>query len=217
MEESRYLYVMISHTGTGIGRAIRYWTGFDYNHVSLSLDPTFNRWVSFARYARNVPLAGGFVAEDPDRFLSDCADVPVRIFRLEISEARFRLLTKIFSEAGASGFGLIYNSFGALAASFGASFPVAGAYTCLEFANVVLGENSTSIEQLNDRLLSHMIFDGQLLELVSPSGSWESDYFLHRSFSAAAFQTLLHFMKLLRNTVYPDNQPDPFFSRLRFH
>lgn len=212
MEKPRYLYVMISRTNTGIGKAIRYWTDFDYNHVSLSLDPTFSRWVSFARYARNVPLAGGFVEENADRFLADGSDMPVRIFRLEISENRYRILTKMFAEAGKADCSLIYNSFGALAASFGRSFPVAGAYTCLEFANAVLGEDHRSIEQLNSRLTPHLIFDGQLRELVSPTGNRDTDYFLRRNLMTATVETLAHFSRLLRNTVLPG-----FSSRLRFH
>lgn len=216
MRKPRYLYVMLSHTNTGIGKAIRYWTGFDYNHVSLSLDPTFSRWVSFARYAKNVPLAGGFVEENADRFLADGTDLPIRIFRLDISENHYRILNKVFSEAGKTDCGLIYNSFGAIAASLGGSFPVAGAYTCLEFANAVLGEEHSSIEELNDHLMSHLIFEGQLQDLVTPAGSRESDYFLRRSLTTATMETLLHFSRLLRNTVYP-NQPDLFSSRLRFH
>lgn len=216
MEKCRFLYLMISHTDTAIGKAIRYLTDYDYNHVSLSLDPTFQHWVSFARYARNVPLAGGFVEETADRFFVGGGPMPVRIFRLEIPENRYRRLKKLFVDAGHPECGLIYNTFGAIASSVGVSFPVAGAYTCLEFANAVLEESHRSIENLNDRLLPHLIFSGDLHELVTASGSHEGDYFRERNLLSATSETLLHFVKLLRNTVSP-NRPDPVFNQLHFH
>ena len=68
MEEFKYLYIMLSRTGTGMGKVIRAFTRNEYNHVSLPLDSSFKRFVSFARYRQDVPLAGGFVAETPQRF-----------------------------------------------------------------------------------------------------------------------------------------------------
>ena len=61
MAGENQLYIMLSRTDTGMGRLIRFFTRYDYNHVSLSLDPRLHSWVSFARYAVDVPLAGGFV------------------------------------------------------------------------------------------------------------------------------------------------------------
>ena len=211
-----YLYIMISHTDTGLGRAIRYFTEYDYNHVSLSLDEGLRSWVSFARYARNVPLAGGFVEETPERFLSGGKEMPVRIFRLSLPENRFRALKKLFAEAGNTKCGLIYNSFGAIATALNLSFPVAGAYTCLEFANAVLEEHHQTIRHLNERLNPHLIFEGDLRTLISDSGLRNTDYFRCRDIFTASRETVIHFLKLLRNTVHP-NRPDPVTSRLDLH
>ena len=41
MAETKSLYVMISRTDTGVGKLIRRLSRYPYNHVSLSLDPTF--------------------------------------------------------------------------------------------------------------------------------------------------------------------------------
>ena len=40
MAEKRYLYLMVSRTDTNIGRIIRVFSRYPYNHVSLSIDPT---------------------------------------------------------------------------------------------------------------------------------------------------------------------------------
>jgi hypothetical protein len=203
MDRKHDLYVMISRTDTGMGKIIRYFTDYPYNHVSLSLDPNLDEWVSFARYARDVPLAGGFVRENADRFFASGGSIHVRIYRLEISEIRFRILRNVFAQAGKPDCGLIYNSFGALASGLNMQFPVSGAYTCLEFANAVLEQSHCTIRQLADRLEPHLIYEGELMALISGPGKWAGDYFVPRSHSAAVRETTLHFARLLRRTVSP--------------
>lgn len=203
MERTRTLYVMISRTNTGIGKIIRYFTDFEYNHVSLSLDPNLEEWVSFARYVRDVPLAGGFVRENAARFFASGTQMHVRIFRLEISESRFRILRNVFAQAGKPDCGLIYNTFGALASGVNLQFPVSGAYTCLEFANAVLEQSHCTIRQLADSLEPHLFYEGDLMALISGPCECSGDYFIPRSHTAAARETALHFVRLLRRTVSP--------------
>lgn len=214
MDNRHSLYLMISHTDTAIGKIIRTFTGYEFNHVSLSLDPSLERWVSFARYTQDAPLAGGFIKEDPDRFFAESTSMPVRIFRMEVSGHRYRILKKLFADAGKADCGLIYNTFGALASALRLHFPVAGAYTCLEFANAVLDVSCTSIRELNEYLSPHLIYEGDLHDLIQESGSLEGDYFQSRGFFAAAGDTVVHFCRLLRHTVSP-NRFDPLSAVLR--
>ena len=69
MSDSKKLYVMISKTNTKMGNFIRFFTRYDYNHVSLSLDKELKSFVSFARIVQDAPLYGGFVTESFERFL----------------------------------------------------------------------------------------------------------------------------------------------------
>ncbi len=216
MEKTRNLYLMISHTGTGVGRIIRCFTRYPYNHVSLSLDPTFSRWVSFARYVQNVPLAGGFIEEGPARFYADSEQIKVRVFRIPISEERFRTLEQLFAKAGDRSCGLLYNTFDAMVVMFGFAFPVRGAYTCLEFANAILGTNFRKIRTLNDTFAPNLIFEGELSELVAVSEQAGDDFFNLRSFPRALKETAHHFRVLLRYTLSPPS-PDPLTALLPHH
>ena len=78
------LYVMFSHTNTGMGRMIRAVTGSSYNHVSISLRPDLAVCYSFARRNKHNALAGGFVAEDAGR-LCDEGDIRVRVCRVPVT------------------------------------------------------------------------------------------------------------------------------------
>lgn len=202
MTEKKYLYLMISRTDTIIGKVIRFFTLYQYNHVSLTLDPNLRRWVSFARYVRNVPLAGGFVEETADRLFSFGSYVPVRIFRIEIPESRYRILKKVFSQAGDPKCSLIYNTFGALASTLMLSFPVPGAYTCLEFADAVLEESCVTIRQLDRLLEPHLIYEGELKEVLPPEQPGNGAYFHELTPMNAFGTTLCHFGRLIRNTIF---------------
>lgn len=213
MEATRPLYMMLSQTNTGIGKAIRLLTRFEYNHVSLSLDPDFRRWVSFARYAKGVPLAGGFVTESPERYLYGEGPIPVKIFRIDIPRTRHKKLRALFSQAGQSGSGLIYNTFGALTTPMGVHLEISGAYTCLEFADVVLNESHRSIKSLAADHVAELIFEGDLRDLVDDNGKRSDRFFTRRGLLRGTMDTTHHFARLCGRMALR-KRPDIVFSTL---
>ena len=86
MAKKRQLYILVSQTQTGIARMIRNVSGYPYNHVSVTMDPSFQRWYSFARYVQDAPLYGGLVSESPQRLCAPDGDILVRAYRVEIPE-----------------------------------------------------------------------------------------------------------------------------------
>lgn len=214
MERTRPLFLMLSRTGTGIGKTIRIFTRYDYNHVSLSLDPSFRRWVSFARYAQGVPLAGGFVAESPERYFSAGGPIQVKIFRIDIPLDRYRKLKALFSQAGQHDCGLIYNTFGALITPIGLHVPISGAYTCLEFADTVLEESHCSIRSLDTCHQSQLIYEGDLRNLVPDTGIRNDRFFRRRGFLKGSLDTTWHFARLLSRLTHR-HRPDILTSVLQ--
>lgn len=205
MDNTKYLYIMISKTHTGIGRMIRKFSRYSYNHVALTLDPSFRKWVSFARYVHNVPLYGGFIVEPVERYLADgevrAEDVKVRIFRLELSEERYTRLSELFSKAGNRDCGLVYNLFDITAASVGKKIPVADAYTCLGFARAILQKDYTNIKELDEDLKTHMIYEGDLSELANDSGDRSDLYFSKLSFIDATKYTVKQLITLTSRII----------------
>lgn len=177
MNPKRNLYLMISHTDTGIGRIIRTISHYPYNHVSLSLDSDFRNWTAFARYRQDATFYGGLVSEPVERFLAGGCDTTVRIFKLEITEKKYGKLKRLFSRADQPESGLLYNYFDILAAIFRRRARIPGAYTCLGFACTVLKKNYLNIKELNDDLQRYMIYEGSLSELAADSGDRSAPYF----------------------------------------
>lgn len=177
MSDGRYLYVMISQTDTAMARLIRTLSRYPYNHVSMTLDPEFRSWCSFARYHQDAPFYSGFIKEPVERFLAKTGDAHVRIFRLEITKDKARRIEQLFLQAGRKETRLIYNYFDAAASVLNLKIAIAGSYTCLSFACAVIGRQYRQIEDLNDALEPNLYYEGSLADLVPDSGSREDTYF----------------------------------------
>lgn len=212
----QYLYVMLSRTDTGMGRFIRFFTKEEYNHVSLCMDNNLQHFVSFARYRQDVPLAGGYVTEPPTRLRSCGKTMPVRIFKLEISPSDARKLESLFNMADRSP--LIYNSLGALLSSCHIRCTIPGAYTCLEFAEAVLGESYPTIKSLGDALKPWEIYRGDLFDILEPSSTCEGIFFQKHGFRKGTLDTILHFKRLLWRILRLERPDDPIASsKLNIH
>lgn len=177
MGSSKTLYVMISKTDTGIGKLIREISGYPYNHVSLTLDPTFRSFVSFARIYAGIPLHGSFIRESAERFLAKGERIDVKIFAIPLQGKRARALEKLFSLAGTMSDRLTYNHLDLLTSALGLRVHLSGAYTCLGFAQTVLEKKYNSIRELDEDLSSMLYYDGPLNELAPDNGSREDIYF----------------------------------------
>lgn len=177
MADTRYLYVMISQTDTGIAQLIRTFSRYPYNHVSMTLDPSLRNWCSFARYHQDAPFYSGFIKEPVERFLAKTGDAHVRIFRLEISNERAKRIEQLFLQAGRTETRLIYNYFDAVASVLNLKIAISGSYTCLSFACAVIGRQYRQIEDLNNALEPNLFYEGSLAQLVPDSGCREDTFF----------------------------------------
>lgn len=170
MGKYRRLYLMLSRTNTRVGFMIRTFSRYPYNHVSLTLDPSFSNWVSFARYVQDAPFYGGFVSESMERYLADGRDSRVRVFSLSITEEKYRRLEKLFSMTDQPDCGLLYNYFDALASVFRMNISIPGAYTCASFAGKVLERRWLTIREVDEALRDYLVYEGPLSALAQGSG-----------------------------------------------
>lgn len=206
MEHTTPLYLMISRTDTGMGRLIRTFCRYPYNHISMTLEDSFQCWYSFARYSQDVPLYGGFIREPAERLLSSGKELPVRIFRVDIPTEQARKLQELFSQAGKRDYSLVYNTFDAVASSLGCSIHIPTAYTCVSFACTVLELPLRSIRELDQYLTPYLIYEGSLTELISDSGSRDDTYFRNLGFVRGSRNTAKHFYTLCRRMRQPHKE-----------
>lgn len=204
MNEKKKLYIMISSTNTKMGNFIRFFTRYEYNHVSLSIDKNLRNFVSFGRMVNDAPLYGGFVNETIERFMYKGKNSKIRLFCLDIDEEKYIALSNLFTYADEPDSGLIYNYLDALLTPLGLQFRVKGAYTCLGFANAVLGTNYKSIKALNNALSDKLIFEGEISELGYDSGDRTAMYFKNIGLKRGLLKTTKRFIIIFNRVVHKE-------------
>lgn len=210
---SKKLYIMIAHTDTGVGKLIRLITGYPYNHVCMTLDGSFRNWISFARYIQDTPLYGGFIQEPVERYLAKGKRIDVRIFALDISQETYDSLEGLFSLAGKQDPRLRYNLFSLVTLTFGVEVPIPGAYTCLGFANTVLGTRHKTIRALSEDLSPYLFYEGSLAELAPDSGCRDDIYFTRLGFLRGTAESVNAIASLIRFALNP-SKSDPVVQAL---
>ena len=65
MNNKTLIYIVVTQTGTVLSRILKIVTKAEYNHVSISLDPSLDQMYSFGRKNAYNPIWGGMVQECP--------------------------------------------------------------------------------------------------------------------------------------------------------
>ena len=209
MASPKKLYIMISKTDTGIGNLIRKVSGYPYNHVSMTLDDSFRSWVSFARFHQNTPLYGGYILEPAERFLAKGQTIDIRIFAVDLTPSRHAQLQDLFSTAGTPNSGYIYNYLELLTLSVGIPCPIRNAYSCLGFANAVLGTNYRSIRELDKQMTPRLFYEGTLNDLAPDTGDRSDRYFTSLGPAENLANSIKTIGTMFRRIFTKDNEPTP--------
>lgn len=201
MVRKRQLFILVSQTQTGIARLIRGVCKYPYNHVSVTLDPSLNKWYSFARYVQDAPLHGGLVSETPERLCAPAEDILIRVYRVEIPEKKAKDLEKLLRQADDPDCGLIYNHYEAVASACGFHLSLPGCYTCLSFACEILGQEYLTIKELCDALKPHLFYEGPMTRLIQVPHEREGAYFAPVGVLTATARSAAQLGKLTARTI----------------
>ncbi len=134
-----YIYVVLSQTGTLLGRVIRLVTHGEYNHASICLDQDFKELYSFGRRRSYNPVVCGYVKESPDygtfkRFRK----TRVSILRLEVEPVRYDRIRSHLERMYENREHYKYNYTGLFWAAFNRAVRHKDRYYCSEFVGEVL-------------------------------------------------------------------------------
>jgi inositol transport system substrate-binding protein len=182
------VWIVFSSTPYKLGRFIRGVLGTQFNHISLSFNPSLAPMYSFARRYINAPLVGGFVTESYRRFqyLNNWADIKVcRIDLTEQQHHRLRVFVASFKRHDKE---CIYNLYSAATAPLKKRVRLRGCYTCVEFVCDALAYagvkgfcyNAFHALDTAEYILSpHVIYEGSAKDY--PGGDqWGEDTFAQR-------------------------------------
>lgn len=207
----RCIYIVFLKTDYATGRLIRFATGYEYNHVSFSLDPGLTSLYSFSRYYNNAALLAGFVEESLLRYRS--GRTRMMVCRVPLEQAQAEKLDRYLAHVMEHKEEYIYNIVSAAVAPMHRRVDIRNAYTCVEFAGEVLSAVGVSeapksgsyceIRDLARRLGRYKIYEGDVSRYKMPDG-WGADSFPSRKnpFGYAAGLTA-NFGRLIYRSLFP--------------
>ena len=135
----RSIYIILSQTGTMFSRALKFFTGAEYNHASISLSPTLDKMYSFGRLNPYNPFIGGFVQEGKNigtfkRFTKTKA----MVLELKITDEQYDKIKFMINYLSENKIQFKYNYLGVIYACFKKNHEAVHRYYCSQFVRACL-------------------------------------------------------------------------------
>jgi hypothetical protein len=155
------LYIVLSKTNTMLGRAIRKYLGVEYNHCSISLDPSLEQLYSFGRKHVYNFVSAGFVVEGKDHGffkVYDTADISV--LKWPVTEHEWNSVKLTIEKFKANNKDYKYNILGLITCSLEIPFARKNQYFCSHFVADVLDKSGVYHFSKDTRLVKPHEFLG---------------------------------------------------------
>ena len=135
------IYIILTHTGTMLSKIIKYYTGNEFSHVSIALDPQLRKMYSFGRLNPYNPFIGGFVHEYMDKgTFKRFRKTNAQIYCLELTEKQVKAIKNIIVKINKNRLNYKFNLFGLFAIAFKIRIKRRNHFYCAEFVKYVLDE-----------------------------------------------------------------------------
>ena len=138
-EKQYNIYIVISQTGTILSRILKFVTGAQYNHVSISLANDLHILYSFGRKRAYNPFLAGFVKESPSygtfhRFSNTEAIVDA----IPVKEKTYKKMQHFLERMYLDRDLYHYNYLGLVLAAFRVNYKPKNYYYCSDFVRDIL-------------------------------------------------------------------------------
>lgn len=144
------IYIVLTYTGTVLARVIKYYTGSEFSHVSISLDKQLEQMYSFGRINPYIPFIGGLVHEKLDsgtfkRFKNTNAAV----YSYVVSKEQYDLLTRKIDNMYKNKSKFKFNTLGLFANGLHIKIRRRNYFYCAEFVKYLIDKAKLNLELPN--------------------------------------------------------------------
>ena len=150
--QNKYVYIVISQTGTILSRILKAFTHREYNHASISLKDDLSVMYSFGRKHPYNPFLGRFVTESPDfgtfkRF----ANTKILLLKVYMGDEEYQCLSSLLNSMLENSRDYKYNYLGLYCAAVNICHKSPNRYYCSEFVKELLvRSNVTGAKELKN-------------------------------------------------------------------
>lgn len=135
------IYLLLSQSGTLPARILKWFTGAEYNHISLGFSKDLLTMYSFGRRYLYLPIPGGFVSEGRDRGIFErFPNAKIALLEMEVPQEKKEFLEKRLQEMIKNRKQYHYNLLGVGLAAFRIPYQRKEHYYCSEFVRELLVE-----------------------------------------------------------------------------
>ena len=143
LNDEHTIYVVLSMSGTKFSKFLKFFSGLEFTHVSLSLDEDLNTLYSFGRKKLNRPWIAGYVEEHPDKGIFKMYNPMCEVLAIKISNEKYLKLLDTISYVQAHSKEYKYNFFGLVCTFFKIPHKLHRHFTCTQFIAWLLGNIDT--------------------------------------------------------------------------
>lgn len=140
--DERYIYVILTQSGTRISKIIKFFTHKPYNHASITCDTELDGMFSFCRLYFDRPLPAGFKME---KIKGDTLDmfkhIPCEVYAYKVTSEQFEKYNQIIRHFKEHTDLYSYNLIGLFALAFGVAIKRKHRFVCSQFVAHVLSES----------------------------------------------------------------------------
>ncbi len=128
------LYIVLTYSGTIIGKIIKYYTNAEFSHVSISLDESLEKMYSFSRINPYIFFWGGFVHEELESgSFKRFKNTKAAIYSLNVSEEQYLKVQQIIYDMYSHKEKYKFNIIGLFANGFNIKYSKENSFYCAEF------------------------------------------------------------------------------------
>ena len=137
--DNKNIYIVLTYTGTILSKIIKFYTGSEFCHVSISLDENLDGMYSFGRLHPYNPFIGGFVHEGINtgtfkRFKNTFAEV----YAITVTDEQYEVIEKIIKRMDTGKDLYKFNIIGLFVSALNLKYKRENYFYCSEFVKYLI-------------------------------------------------------------------------------
>ena len=143
----KYIYVVLIESYTGLGKILKKFTGYRYEHIAVSLDKSLTEFVSYSRKQHHHPFNAGFMREYRDYYaFEEYKKFYSKIFAIPVTNEQYEKIEK-FIRTCEEDDEQIFNLFAMLTTPILHGLRIYKAHNCMDFTAKVIELAGVELEK----------------------------------------------------------------------
>lgn len=199
------IYIVLIKAHTGLGSIARKITGYEYTHIAVCLNDSFNDFISYSRRRHYLPFDAGFMHEKRDYYaFGKYENFKAKIFRIPVDDFHGKQTVNFINECE-NDERQLFNLFSMMTMPVIHGFRIYRTHNCMSFVMRVAelsgavkpkrGYWRYNIREIDDALGEYFYYEGYL-DRISSSGY---DNYMKKpaffEYAACAFRLISELMK----------------------